>query len=169
MPTIFDGRDIQAVKLQTVVLEKLDLLCRHYGVNSDEVNRRHALTLARRYVPGFQVARGKPPIDPRKKWDDIRLARLWILFRAARPNFPSDKNALASIAKQKDLQHITGKANFVWLEQLLDKARLSPLVQIIESGSPADRKFARNFLAGFIGDIGDSAPYLKRRLQRSPN
>jgi hypothetical protein len=40
---------------------------------------------------------------------------------------------------------------------------------MIESGSPADRKFARNFLAGFIGDIGDSALHRKHRLQRSPN
>jgi hypothetical protein len=62
-PTIFAGSGVQAVKLQTVVLEKLDVLCRHYGVDSEAVNRRHALTLARRYVPGFHVARGKPPFD----------------------------------------------------------------------------------------------------------
>jgi hypothetical protein len=163
VPTLFGGgRSVQAGRLQTVILEKLDALCRHHGVESDEVNRAHALTLARRYVPGFQIARGKPQIDPRKKWDDIRLARLRVLFRAARPKFPSDRSALAYIAKQKDLQQITGKAKFVWLEQLLDKARLSPLVQMMESGNPADRKFAWSFLAAFIEDLDDAASSTRR-------
>jgi hypothetical protein len=35
----------------------------------------------------------------------------------------------------------------VWLEQLLDRARLSSLVQMIDSANPADKTFARRLLA----------------------
>jgi hypothetical protein len=37
----------------------------------------------------------------------------------------------------------------VWLDQLLDRARLSPLVQMIESANPAAKKFAQKLLEAF--------------------
>jgi hypothetical protein len=162
-PTILDDGNFrdseQTPRLTAVILEKLDALCRYYGVEFRDVNHEHALTLARRYVPGFQIGGGRP-LGPRKKWNDIRLAQLWIFFRAARPEFRSDISALTHIAKHKGFQQITGKAKPVWLKQLVEKAKLSPLVQMMESSNPSDAEFAWNFLARHTGEpsIAGDAP-----------
>jgi hypothetical protein len=81
----------------------------------------------------------------------MRLAKLWVLFRAARAEFPTDKSAIEYLAKRKELRELTGKTKPVWVEQLLDKARLSPLVQMMESVNPADRQYARKFLGSLRG------------------
>jgi hypothetical protein len=147
VPTIFsDARNVQGGRFQMVMAEKLNALCRSYRVDPKEVNRQHALTLAQRHIPGFQIDRGKRRVHPRKKWDDVRLAKLWVLFRAARAEFPTDKSAIEYLAKRQELRELTGKTKPVWVEQLLDKARLSPLVQMMESVNSADRQFARKFL-----------------------
>ena len=51
----------------------------------------------------------------------------------------------------------------MWLKQLLDRARLSPLVLMIESANPADQKFARKLLATF----SENFPQASRDLARS--
>jgi len=51
------------------------------------------------------------------------------------------------LSRQKELEGITGKVEPVWVKQLLEKAKRSPLVQMMESDRPADRKFASKFLA----------------------
>jgi len=45
-------------------------------------------------------------------------------------------------------------------QQLLDRARLSPLVLMIESSNPADQKFARKLLQTF----SESSPQASRDL-----
>jgi hypothetical protein len=51
----------------------------------------------------------------------------------------------------------------VWLEQLLDRARLSPLVLMIESANLADQKFTRKLLVSF----SESSPQVGHDLARS--
>jgi len=146
-PTIFPvRRRVESRHFQEVLDERLNTLCQAYEVDPKEVNRHHALTLAQRLIPGFQIDRGKRRAYPQKKWDDARLTALWILYRSARPSFDSDKSAIASLSKSKGIREITGTAKSVWVEQLLDRARLSPLVRMIESTNPADKKFARKLL-----------------------
>jgi hypothetical protein len=70
-----------------------------------------------------------------------------MLYRSARPKFTSDRRAIQSLTRRKEIKEITGQAKPVWLQQLLDRARLSPLVQMIESANPADKTFARRLLA----------------------
>jgi hypothetical protein len=131
-----------------MILERLDALCRHYGVDHRDISEEPVLALARRYVPGFQIDRGgRSHTGTRKKWDDIRLAQLWLRYRAVRSRFTSDKAATAYLSRQKELEGITGKVEPVWVKQLLEKAKRSPLVQMMESDRPADRKFASKFLA----------------------
>jgi hypothetical protein len=127
---------------------KLDALCRCYGVSSHEVNLHLVLVLARRCVPGFQIERRTSP--PRRKWDDIRLAQLWIQFRKVREDFKTDKGALAHVAIQKDMRQITGNVKLVWIGQMLEKAKRSPLVQLMESSNKADRVFAKRFLNAHV-------------------
>ena len=127
-----------------VISEKLTALCRYYGVKPTEINREHVLTLASRYVPGFQIGRVK---RPRRKWDDVRLAQLWMCFRSVRLKLSNDDSAIANIAVHRDLQRIAGAVKPVWLKQLLDKAKLSPLVQMLESSNLCDNDFARKFLS----------------------
>lgn len=124
---------------------KIDALCLCFGVEPQSVDRNLVLVLARRYVPGFQVGKAKEP--PQKKWDDIGLARLWMLCRETRPGFSTDKETIAQICRRENVRRLTGKVKPVWVQQLLNKARLSPLVQLIESSKPADNQFAREFLA----------------------
>jgi hypothetical protein len=135
-------------KNPTMVFDKLTALCRYYGVPPANVNREHVLTLAGRYVPGFQIARVKQ--RRHKRWDDLRLAQLWVHFRSARRNFSNDEIALANIAKDEDFRQITGNVKLVWVKQLLDRARLSPLVQMLESKNPCDNDFAQKFLSKHV-------------------
>ena len=138
-PTIFPvSRRLEIRQFQEVLDERLNTLCRAYEVDPKELNRHHALILAQRLLPGFQIDRGKRR-NPEKKWDDIRLTALWIFYRSARRSFMSDKSAIASRTRSREIREITGKAKSVWVEQLLDRARLSPLVQMIESANPADK------------------------------
>ena len=123
---------------------KIDALCVCFGVEPRSVNRDSILILARRYVPGFQVGKIKDP--PQKRWDDIRLARLSILFSDARPRFGTDRDAVAHIHRLKIAHSLTGRVKLVWLQQLLDKAKRSPLVQMTESDYSSDKQFARMFL-----------------------
>ena len=132
----------------TIVSDKLTALCRYYGVTPAKVNREHVLTLAMRYVPGFQIGRVKRPRHGR--WDDVRLAQLLIYFRSARQNFSNDESALANIAKLEDFQQITGNVKLVWVKQLLDRASRSPLVQMLESSNPCDNDFAQKFLSKHV-------------------
>jgi hypothetical protein len=92
-------------------------LCRSYDVDPVKVNRHHALILAQRLIPGFKIDRGKRRTHPQKKWDDIRLTALWMLYRSARPKFTSDRSAIQSLTKRKEIKEITGQARPVWLEQ----------------------------------------------------
>jgi hypothetical protein len=155
-PAIFAGiRHIEIRHFQEILEEKLNTLCRSYEVDPVKVNRHHALILAQRLIPGFQIDRGKRR-TPQKKWDDIRLTALWMLYRSARPKFTSDRSAIQSLTRRKEIKEITGKANPVWLEQLLDRARLSPLVQMIESANPGDKKFAQKLLEA----LSESFPQL---------
>ena len=86
-PRVF-RTSMRAGKLHRLTVEKLDAVCRYYGVDRHNIKQDHVLTLARRYVPGFQIGRSKPVATAAgKKWDDVRLARLWLLFRAIRPEF----------------------------------------------------------------------------------
>jgi len=151
----FDGKTYDAISVgglthkalqnySAIISVKLEELCRGYGVNPQHVNLQLILALARRYEPGFQVA-GKLPRPP--KWNDFRLARLWREFRNIRANFKTDKAALAYIAVQSDLRQITGKVKVVWLQQILDRAKKSALVQLMESSDEIDREFAQRFLA----------------------
>ena len=129
----------------TIVLSgKLNALCRYYGVDPTEINRGHVLILAGRYVPGFQIGRVKPP---RRKWDDVRLAQLWMFFRSARRECTNDESAIGIILMHRDFRRIIANLQPVWIKQLLDKARLSPLVQMLESSNPCDDDFAQKFLS----------------------
>jgi hypothetical protein len=125
--------------------DKFDALCFCFDVKPQSVDRDLVLVLARRYVPGFQVGKARDP--PQKKWDDVGLARLWLACRAARPGFSTDKETLSQICRRGSIRRLTGKVKPVWIQQLLNKARLSPLVQLLESNNPADNKFARRFIA----------------------
>jgi hypothetical protein len=160
-PAIFPSiRRVEIRQFQEVLEEKLNTLCHSYGVDPKEVNRHHALILAQRLIPGFQIDRGKRRTHPQKKWDDIRLIALWSLYRSARHKFTSDRSAIVSLAKRKEIREIIGKAKLVWLEQLLDRARLNPLVQMIESANPADQKFARKLLLA----LSETLPPVRRDL-----
>jgi hypothetical protein len=88
---------------------------------------------------------------------------LWIGFRSIRRKFPSDRSASEYLASLKEIREFAGKAQPVWLEQLLVRARLSPLVLMIESANPADQKFARKLLVTF----SESSPQASRDLARS--
>jgi hypothetical protein len=146
-PTIFPlRRRVESRHFQEILDERLNALCLAYEVDPKEVNRHHALILAQRLIRGFQIDRGKRRTHLQKKWDDIRLTALWIFYRSARRTCRSDKSAIASLTRSKEIREITGKAKSVWVEQLLDRARLSPLVQMIDSAHPADKKFARKLL-----------------------
>jgi hypothetical protein len=127
-----------------VLSGKLNALCRYYGVEPTEINREHVLILAGRYVPGFQIGRVKPP---RRKWDDVRLAQLWMYFRSVRRECSNDESAIGNILVHQDFQRIMANLKPVWIKQLLDKARLSPLVQMLESSNPCDNDFAQKFLS----------------------
>jgi hypothetical protein len=117
-PAIFRGiRHIEIRHFQEILEEKLNTLCRSYDVDPAKVNRHHALILAQRLIPGFQIDRGKRRTHPQKKWDDIRLTALWMLYRSARPKFTSDRSAIQSLTKRKEIKEITGQARPVWLEQ----------------------------------------------------
>jgi hypothetical protein len=158
-PTIFPvRRRIEIRHFQEVLDERLNTLCLAYEVDPKEVNRHHALILAQRLIPGFQIDRGKRRAHPQKKWDDTRLTALWIFYRSARPRFASDKSAIQSLTRCKEITEITGKAKSVWVEQLLDRARLSPLVQMIESANPADRKFALEIIVRLFEKSGEKRP-----------
>ena len=87
---------------------------------------------------------------------------LWKLFRTARLEFPTNRSAINHLAKQREVRKLTGKVEAVWVGQLLDKARLSPLVQMIESTNPNDNEFGRKLLAALaehwdLSDSGDTA------------
>jgi hypothetical protein len=144
-PSIF-GRnfDPDSAPFALLMQERLDALCASFGVDPLCVNRHHALTLARRYVRGFQIDRRNALRS--RKWDDLRLAQLWLLFRAARPSFSTDRLTAAFLAKQNTTRKLTGRVKPIWVEQLLDKARLSPLVQMLESSNPNDVQFARTLV-----------------------
>jgi hypothetical protein len=147
-PTIIlDAQNVEGGRFQKLLQEKLTALCRTYDVDPEQVDREHALTLARRYISGFQIERHPRSAPKNRKWDDVRLAMLWKLFRKARQDFPNNRRAIEYLAKQRDVRKLTGKVQPVWVEQLLDKARLSPLVQMMESTNPSDNKFARKLLA----------------------
>ena len=129
----------------TIVLsKKLNALCRYYGVKPTEINREHVLILAGRYVPGFQIGRDK---RPRRKWDDVRLAQLWMFFRSTRRECSNDESAIGNIVMHQDFRRIVANLKPVWIKQLLAKARLSPLVQMLESSNPCDNDFAQKFLS----------------------
>jgi hypothetical protein len=128
---------------------RVDALCAHYGIKPDSINRDRVTILARRYVPGFQVGKFREP--KQKRWDDIHLARLWLVFSVARRRFTTDKEAIAYVYSLKATQRLTGAIMLVWLGQLIDKAKRSPLVQLLESGNPSDKDFARKFLDAHAG------------------
>jgi hypothetical protein len=128
---------------------KVDALCAYYGIQPESINRDLLVVLARRYVPGFQVGKFREP--KQKRWDDIQLARLWLLYRQSRLRFGSDKEAIAHLHALKATQRLTGAIMLVWLGQLIDKAKRSPLVQLLESGNPSDKEFARKFLDAHAG------------------
>ena len=68
-PTIsLDARNVDGGRFQKLLQEKLTALCRTYDVDPERVDRQHALTLARRYIPGFQIERGKRSTRKNKKW-----------------------------------------------------------------------------------------------------
>jgi hypothetical protein len=136
----------KALESHSVMISaKLEELCRCHGVSPQEVNLDLIVRLARRHVPGFQVAGTRLPRRP--KWNDFRLARLWKEFRNIRGDFDTDKSALAYIAAQSDFCQITGDVKFVWVKQMLERAKRSPLVQLMESSNKLDREFAQRFLA----------------------
>ena len=139
-----NGSSGSAIDPTIVLSGKLNALCRYYGVEPTEINREHVLILAGRYVPGFQIGRVK---RPRRKWDDVRLAQLWIYFRGVRRECSSDESAIGNILMHQDFQRIMANLKPVWIKQLLDKARLSPLVQMLESSNPCDNDFAKKFLS----------------------
>ena len=151
----FDGKTYEAISVgglthkalqnySAIISVKLEEFCHSYGVNPRHVNLQLILALARRYEPGFQVA-GKLPRTP--KWNDFRLARLWREFQNVRADFKTDKAALAYMAMQSDFRQINGEVKVVWLQQILDRAKRSPLVQLMESSNEIDREFAQRFLA----------------------
>ena len=72
VPSIF-GRSFNPDSAQFLSLmqKRLDALCASFSVDPLCVNRHHALTLARRYVRGFQIERRNARRS--KKWDDLRL------------------------------------------------------------------------------------------------
>jgi hypothetical protein len=143
---LFRGIPLNARRSETssLIASKLEALCRYYEIDVGKVNRQLVLTLARRYVPGFQLNRSAQA--RRKRWNDLRLAELWLLFRQARAKFPTDKGALEHIARDQRFRRFAGDVKPVWVGQLLDKARHSPLVQMLESSNPIDREFARRFM-----------------------
>jgi hypothetical protein len=143
-PSIFGRATPNSANFVFLMQERLDALCASFGVDPLRVNRHHALTLARRYVGGFQIERRN--VHRSKKWDDLRLAQLWLLFRAARPSFSTNSLTTAFLARQNNTRKLTGRVKPIWIEQLLDKARLSPLVQMLESSNPTDVQFARALL-----------------------
>jgi hypothetical protein len=63
---LLDGRNVQGGRFQEVMGEKLNALCRAYRLDPEEINRQHALTLAQRYIPGFQIDREERRVHPRK-------------------------------------------------------------------------------------------------------
>lgn len=145
LPTIFTGRLAhESPDFLALVESRLDTLFVAWGIDPTRVNRPHALALARRYVRGFQIERRRQARA--KKWDDINLARLWLLFREARPNFPTDWEATVALANRTTTRKLAGKVKPIWIEQLLDRARFSPLVQMLESDNPVDTEFARRLL-----------------------
>ena len=117
VPSIF-GRSFNPNSAHFVSLmqKRLDALCASFSVDPLCVNRHHALTLARRYVRGFQIERRNARRS--KKWDDLRLAQLWLLFRAARPSFSTDRLTAAFMAKQSTTRRLTGRVKPIWVEQL---------------------------------------------------
>lgn len=127
------------------IASRIDALCLSFGVDPRNVNRPLVLRLARRYVPGFQIGKVKRPRQ--RKWDDIGLASLWLLRRDVQRGSNVDKETVAKVLRHESVWQITGKIKPVWIQQLLNKARLSPLVQLIESSNPADNQFAREFIA----------------------
>jgi hypothetical protein len=90
-------------------------------------------------------------------------SQIQLTFRSIRRKFPSDRSESEYLASLKEIREFAGKAQFVWLERLLDRARLSPLVLMIESANPADQKFARKLLATF----SETCPQATRDLARS--
>jgi hypothetical protein len=114
-----------------ILSNKLSALCNEYGVKPKEVDRELILVLARRYVPGFQIDKGT--VRRHKKWDDLRLAQLWVVFRSARSTAASDKSAVVKLVQRSDVQGIAGNVKVIWILQLLTRAKLSPLVQMMES------------------------------------
>jgi hypothetical protein len=139
-----NGSGGSAIDLTIALSGKLSALCRYYGVEPTEINREHVLILAGRYVPGFQIGRVK---RARRKWDDVRLAQLWMYFRSVRRECSNDESAIGIILMHQDFQWILANLKPVWIKQLLDKARLSPLVQMLESSNPCDNDFAQKFLS----------------------
>lgn len=109
LPAIFTGQLAHERSDFLALMEsRLDTLCVSWGIDPTFVNRHHALTLARRYLRGFQIERRRQPRV--KKWDDINLARLWLLFREARPDFPTDWEATVALAKRSTTRKLAGKA-----------------------------------------------------------
>jgi len=97
-------RQVEVGHFQQIMREKLNALCRAYQVDPEEVNRHHALLLAQRFLPGFQIDRGKRRTHSPKKWDDVRLARLWTIYRSVRPKFDTDKAAIIHLARQSEIK-----------------------------------------------------------------
>jgi hypothetical protein len=140
-PTIIlDAQNVEGGRFQKLLQEKLTALCRTYDVDPEQVDREHALTLARRYISGFQIERHPRSAPKNKKWDDVRLAMLWKLFCKARQDFPNNRRAIEYLAKQRDVRKLTGK---------VQQGPTNPLVQMMESANPSDNEFARKLLAAF--------------------
>ena len=145
-PTIVKGRGEQTIEVATLLLEKVEALCEHYGCDIKLVaSKEHLLELGSKYVPGFQVENRRPNSGRKANWDDFQFARLWILHRAMMATNPrlSQTDALRNIARKHRNQFGVG---FERLKEQLPKARQSPLVQMLESANEEDRKFAWNFL-----------------------
>lgn len=61
------------------IRERIDALCRHYGVDlsSEDAFLHLAMALARDHVPGFRVVFGAPPRrGRRKRWQSTKLVEL---------------------------------------------------------------------------------------------
>jgi len=143
------GSGMPARHSNAVFARKLRALCECYKVDPEDVNLEHVLTLARRYVPGFQIERKRRP--RMRKWDDVRLAQFWLNFSNCRPRFQNDISTLTHMWGRSEVQELTGPVELAWLRQLLDKARRSPLVQLLASPRPSNREFARQFMNNHQG------------------
>ena len=140
-----DYNVLRTLRYNRTLDSRIDALCLCFGVDPHAVNRTLVLVLARRYVPGFQLGKAKVPLQ--KKWDDIGLAHLWLLCRDTRPRYTTNQKSLIEICRQTSVRRFAGNVKPIWIQQLLNKARLSPLVQLLESGNPIDNQFAKQFLA----------------------